>query len=155
MTHLYNNFNHVTSLVDYYGFRGKQDLTVEDLEMQLAQGVSDRVHHWIPGKVIPYVQKYEFEGLLFSNVSVFAELPDVPMGIAQQLQLIRSTFQSPEDINEGERTAPSKRILALIPEYSKRVDAQFLIGRMGLETIRSECKRFNRWLRRLESLSTA
>ena len=73
MAGLYYNFDAVTSLVDFYGFRGKGDRTVEELEEHLAQEIQKKVSSgWDQRKVIPYVQKHEFEGLLFSDVSAFS-----------------------------------------------------------------------------------
>ena len=67
------NFDRVTSLVDFYGFQGKGSATVTDLERQIHHSVIMRRN---PPKeesrIIPYVQQYEFEGLLFSNPNAFA-----------------------------------------------------------------------------------
>ncbi|MYA24523.1 MAG: DUF4276 family protein, partial [Gemmatimonadetes bacterium] len=104
--------------------------------------------------VIPYVQRHEFEGLLFSDVSVFAGLIEAPEGSVEALQKIRSHFQTPEDINDNKDTAPSKRIKKVIPWYDKRVNAPLLAIEIGLATIRTECPRFNSWVTSLESLGS-
>ena len=70
-------------------------------------------------KVVPYVQRYEFEGLLFSNVEVFAEQVDFPVTCRGELQAVRAQFTTPEDINDDPQTAPSKRIANVIPRYRK------------------------------------
>ena len=64
-------------------------------------------------RLIPYVQMHEFEALLFSDPKLLAdglELPD-----CATTQSIRDQFQSPEEINDSEQTAPSKRIMDLNP----------------------------------------
>ena len=99
-----------------------------------------------------YVQQYEFEGLLFSDVGTFASLIDAPEGSVEALQEICSQFPTPEDINDNEDTAPSKRIKKLIPRYRKRRDGPELTRLMGLNAIRVECPRFDAWVTRLESL---
>ena len=151
MSLLRHSFNAVTSLVDFYGFRRKGDKTVDELEEDLRQKLG---HPWYPEKVIPYVQRHEFEGLLFSDVSVFAGLVEAPDGSVEALQKIRSQFQTPEDINDNEDTAPSKRIKKVIPQYDKRVNAPLLAVEIGLDKIRTECPRFNSWVTSLESLGS-
>ncbi|MHB1654173.1 MAG: DUF4276 family protein [Desulfitobacteriaceae bacterium] len=65
-----------------------------------------------------------------------------------------ANFSSPEHINEGFVTAPSKRIGSLIPEYldSKRIAGPLVAKEIGLEKIRQKCRHFNDWLRSLEAL---
>lgn len=106
-------------------------------------------------KMLPYVQRYEFESLLFSNVAVFAELPSVSAEAVQLLQNMRLQCRTPEDINDHSETAPSKRILRLVPRYRKPVNGPPLTEKIGLSVIRTECPRFGAWLTRLESLGTA
>ena len=151
MAHLRHRFDAVTSLVDFYGFRRKGDRTVDELEKDLRQKLGHLRH---PKKVIPYVQRHEFEGLLFSDVSVFAGLVEAPDGSVEALQNIRSQFQTPEDINDNKDTAPSKRIKKVIPRYDKRVNAPLLAMEIGLAKIRNECHRFNGWVTSLESLGS-
>ncbi len=109
-------------------------------------------HLSYPKKIIPYVQRHEFEGLLFSDVSVFTGLIEAPDGSVRALQDIRSQFQTPEDINDNSDTAPSKRIKQVVPRYYKNVDGPRLAMRIGLDAIRAECPRFNNWVTNLESL---
>ena len=149
MTHLRHSFDAVTSLVDFYGFRRKGNKTVDELEEDLRQKLG---HPWHPEKVIPYVQRHEFEGLLFSDVSVFAGLVDAPDGSVEALRSIRSQFSTPEDINENKNTAPSKRIKMVVPRYEKKVDGPLLAMEIGLDKIRAACPRFNCWVTSLESL---
>jgi len=101
--------------------------------------------------VFPYVQVYEFEGLLFSNVDVFKE--EFDQAPVRELRAIRSKFPTPEDINDSAKTAPSRRIRNLIGQrYQKSVNGPSLAAKIGLDTIREECRRFDEWLTRLENL---
>ena len=136
MTRLRHSFDAVTSFVDFYGFRRKGDRTVDELEEYLRRKLG---HPWHPEKVIPYVQRHEFEALLFSDASVFANLVEAPDGSVQTLQAIRSRFQTPEDINDDKDTAPSKRIKQVLPRYDKTVDGPLLAMEIGLDKIRAEC----------------
>ena len=155
MAELYRNFDTVTSLVDFYGFRGKGDRTVEELEGDLNQAIRKRIsNNWDHRKVTPYVQKYEFEGLLFSNVDAFSSLTGATDALVEELGKIRAKFPTPEDINDSSDTTPSKRIAKLMPRYQKVVDGSLIVAETGLDTIRSECPRFNGWVARLESLNS-
>ena len=153
MARLYPNFDAVTSLVDFYGFRGKGDRTVDELEEHLAQEIQKKVSSgWDQRKVIPYVQKHEFEGLLFSDVSAFSVMPVATGPLVEELGEVRSSFPNPEDINDNADTAPSKRIKSIVPGYQKVVDGTLIARETGLDAIRAECPRFAEWLAKLESL---
>ena len=147
------NFDRVTSLVDFYGFRDKGSASVTDLERQIHQAVMARLRRPVDeSRIISYVQQYEFEGLLFSNAGAFNSLPGVTESIVARLAEIRADFTSPEKINDSESTAPSKRIAKMIPEYNKVVHGPLVAMSIGLLAIRGECPRFHQWVERLESL---
>ena len=153
MAKLVWNFDHVTSLVDFYGFRDKGNVTRRELEQTIFETIDrDIGRNWDQSRAFPYVQQYEFEGLLFSDVTAFASAIDLPNQSVVELRNIRSHFQTPEDINDNRDTAPSKRIEKVMPRYNKVVHGSLLAEATGLDTIRSECPRFNTWVERLESL---
>lgn len=154
MATLYWSFDAVTSLVDFYGFRDKDDRSVERLERYLLKKVRARIRHreWVETKVFPYVQRHEFEGLLFSDVNAFTSVMDAPEESVAELRRIRSQFQTPEDIDDGAETAPSKRIARTIAMYRKALHGPLIAETIGLDAIREECPRFNQWVERLESL---
>ena len=155
MAALYGNFDAVTSLVDFYGFRGKGDRTAEELEALLGKEIQEMVSSsWDQRKVIPYVQRNEFEGLLFSDVSAFSTSASATNRVLEELEKVRAMFPTPEDINDNPNTAPSKRIKKLMPEYQKVVFGPLIAQETGLETIRAECPRFAGWLAALESLGS-
>lgn len=150
---LYYKYDYVTTLVDFFGFRDRQGLSIDDVGARLAEAVTKDMPDWDARRVIPYVQRHEFEGLLFSDVEAFSRPPGVTSDIIAQLRRVRVRVSSPEDINDGATTHPSKRLLDMVPQYSKRADAQLLLQEMGLETVRHECPRFHTWMARLESLA--
>ena len=153
MANLYWNFDFVTSLVDFYGFRGKGDRTIDELEQQLNEAVQANIQHgWDRGRVIPYIQKHEFEGLLFSDVKAFGAATYASEGDITRLSSIRSLFPTPEDINDHPDTAPSKRIANVIVSYQKRLHGPPVAEKIGLDVIREQCPRFGDWISRLESL---
>lgn len=154
MATLYHTFDAVTSLVDLYGFRGRDGRDAAGLEEAVRDTVARGVQHqWDERRVLPYVQRHEFEGLLFSDVSVFARLTGGHDDAVAALRAIRAQFPTPEDINDRYETAPSRRIERVIDVYNKRVDGPLLAGDMGLATIRAECRWFDRWVASLESLT--
>ncbi len=72
-----------------------------------------------------------------------------------KLLKIRGQFGGPEDIDDGETTAPSKRILQLFPDYAKTVSGLLILQRIGLSVLRRECPHFDGWITRLLGLSAA
>ena len=151
MAHLHRSFDVVTSLVDFYGFKDKDGRTVDDLEALLRRDIEREVG-WNEERVLPYVQLHEFEGLLFSDVTVFSRLLDVPPETVERLRGIRGRFATPEDINDNKATAPGQRIKGLIPHYRKALHGPLIAMELGLDAIRKECPRFDSWVSRLEAL---
>ncbi|WP_199769702.1 DUF4276 family protein [Aeromonas sp. ASNIH2] len=52
-------------------------------------------------------------------------------------------------MNNSPQTAPSKRILALVPNYKKTLHGPLIAEDIGLDAIRAQCPHFNRWIERL------
>ena len=154
LANLFRSFDCVTSFVDYYGFRDKADLTVGRLERAIEEAVGTRIgRQYDASKIVVYVQRHEFEGLLFADVDGFRNAGlAVDEACLAQLRGVRRRFPTPEDINDDSTTAPSKRILALIPDYRKRLHGPLVAENVGLAAIRSECLRFGGWMDRLERL---
>ena len=151
MVRLSHDFDAVTSLVDFYGFRGKGDRTVEELEALLAQEIAACVSN--AERVFPYVQKHEFEGLLFSEPAAFSATGRATDGDIEQLAAVRRQFATPEDINDDPEGAPSKRIGRTLRGYRKALHGPEVARKTGLTRIRAECPRFTAWLTRLEGLA--
>ncbi len=107
-------------------------------------------------RFIPFIQLHEFEAYLFCDVSRFDFFFDNADSEISALLKIADQFQSPELIDDGQHTAPSKRISGQIPEYedSKPTIGSQMAERIGLENIRSQCPHFNGWIERLEKLGT-
>ena len=154
MARLFWDYDFVTSLVDFYGFRDKDEKTVEELEENISEVIDERINRsWDQSRIFPYIQQHEFEGLLFSDVESFRRVPGIDEERLVSLDQIRQQFETPEDINDNSTTAPSKRITALIPTYRKVLHGPLVAGETGLDSIRNECPRFNGWLSHLESLA--
>ncbi len=119
---------------------------VKHIEKALADDVGDP-------RFVPHVQLHEFEAILLAAPQFFNRYYD---DRAQEIGKLMELSDSPEQIDDGEDTAPSKRIASLIPEYAgaKPTAGPIIAAAIGLETIRQKCPHFNAWLTRLENLGT-
>ena len=104
-------------------------------------------------RFIAYIQLHEYEGLLFSRIEAIDEVLSIyGSSKLSNLQNIRNQFNTPEEINDGATTAPSKRLMTLYRTYEKVAFGVLISKRIGLETMRRECPHFNEWLTTIESL---
>ena len=120
---------------------------VKFLEQKFAEDIDDH-------RFIPYIQLHEYEAYLFSDPACFEYLGAGNTQGIETLQTIASQYDTPELINDGQETAPSKRIIAEFPNYkkTKRIFGPQLAEKIGLSTIRTKCLHFHEWLSQLESL---
>ena len=155
-----------TTMVDYYAlpnnFPGRVDLSpnlaaferITHLEDQLRLDVIKRLDALpVSRRLIPYIQLHEFEALLFSDPKAFLEAFPGNQKAVAALTAIRAKFPSPEDIDDDPQTAPSKRILNVLPGYQKPVAGILIAREIGLAGLRDECRHFDAWLARLFELS--
>lgn len=100
--------------------------------------------------LIPYIQKYEFETLLFADTAGFSNI-----ALAQQqiddINAIVQKYPNIEDINGGPDTAPSKR-LGSIFNYNKVTDSQIILKDIPIETLLVRSARFGQWVERLKEI---
>jgi hypothetical protein len=89
---------------------------------------------------------------LFSEPIAFASAIGRP-DLATDFGVIRSSFRTPEEINDNPVTAPSKRIEQLFPKFEKPIHGTFGAIKIGIEKIRTECPLFSDWLRQIEKLA--
>ncbi|HSW88277.1 MAG TPA: DUF4276 family protein [Candidatus Saccharimonadales bacterium] len=145
----------VTTMLDYYALptdfpafatqNGNCYQKVKHLEDAFAQDINKQ-------NFLPYLQLHEFEALLFSSTQdIIDTMPNSETKI-KELNQIRESFSTPEEINNNPETCPSKRLIKLFPEYTKVVYGTLISSNIGLEKIRSECEHFNTWFTKLESI---
>ena len=118
------------------------------LEREFADDIAHR-------QFIPYLQLHEFEALLLADPAKFAaRFIEHTTGIQALIEEC-ARYSSPELIDDGETTAPSKRIIDRIADYkgSKHSAGPLIAKQIGLPTIRQKCPHFDGWLVKLESLS--
>jgi Domain of unknown function (DUF4276) len=105
-------------------------------------------------RFVPHIQPFEFEALLFSDVSRFPEIHQEWQAYQRNLESARRSAVSPEHINDGRDTHPSARLKTLLrPRYEKVLHGTAIAARIGLVRIRAECVHFATWLSRLENLT--
>lgn len=102
-------------------------------------------------RFIPYLQLHEYEAILFSDPTAFATGINRP-NLQRQFQRIRDEFESPEDIDNDPETAPSKRVLAVCPDYRKVIEGTLAAAAVGIPIMREECRHFRAWIESLEAL---
>lgn len=150
----------VTTMVDYYGlpqaksrvWPGRARAIRLATASQKAQCVQAAMEADIGSpRFIPFVLMHEFEGLLFSDCAALGRAIGSPR-LSNRFQAIRDLFETPEEINDSPNTAPSKRILEIMPHWEKPLYGNVAALGIGLDRMRQECPLFDSWLSRLESL---
>jgi len=101
-------------------------------------------------RVFPYIQKHEFEALLFSSNIGFENYYEGK--IARETARIIQNHSNPEEINDKPATSPSNRLLQIVPEYKKVLAGNIFALHIGIETILAKCPRFRRWIETLIDL---
>ena len=145
----------LTTLVDFYGFRRRPTDDIDELEDRINAACRNAIDRPLrEDRVFAYVQRHEFEALLFSDPAAFGRALTLPAGAEHVLRSIRSSFETPEDINDSPATAPSKRNEDVYPRYNKTIDGILVAAEVGLDKMRAECPRFRHWLSRLEALGS-
>ena len=106
----------------------------------------------ISAHFIPNIICHEFEALVLADVmklgSVYLDRNQELMQLASQV----SQIGDPELVNSSPATAPSKRIVGLIPEYDKVTAGPLTAIENSLPTFRQKCLHCNDWVTRLEGL---
>lgn len=147
-----------TTMIDLYAlhhdFPGREE--AETLRHNPYQWVMRLQQAWsqdIPDpRFIPFIQLHEFEAYLFSQPESFDLFyPNADKQITK-LREIADSYPSPELIDDGPTTAPSKRVTDIYSDYER---AKTTIGPqvgelIGIHAIRSKCPHFDRWLSALE-----
>ncbi|MCK5355823.1 MAG: DUF4276 family protein [Methyloprofundus sp.] len=153
-----------TTFFDFYGlpesFPGKKAVGVNDTIEQKSNKVNDALVIKLTEKLgadamrrfIPFIQMYEFEGLLFSDPEKMAKGMD-RLDLIESFKQISNAFDTPEHINNSWETAPSKRIIKIIPGYEKPLMGTLAALEVGLSVMRESCGLFDQWLNNIELLA--
>lgn len=104
-------------------------------------------------RFIPYIQKHEFEALLFSSNKGFEKFFEAKF--SNKTADVVNQFTNPEEINSTPMGAPSKRLLELIPDFAKASDGVEIAQEIGIQTILQKCPRFAAWVQSLIEKTTS
>ncbi len=120
---------------------------VESLERAFSNDIGDQ-------RFIPYIQLHEYEAYLFSDPTCFRHFYQGHKRQIAELKAIADGHDTPELIDDGPNTAPSKRICRELPDYegAKAAIGPQVAERIGLDVIRGKCRHFDAWVSRLEKL---
>ncbi len=151
-----------STMFDLYGlpsgFPGYADAAEEATPGQRVARLEEAFEKDInDSRFIAYIQLHEFEALLLAEPSALGHyFPDTEKAI-ERITALCEEYDTPELIDDGEQTAPSRRIIDEIPQYksSKRTAGPIVAAEIGLEKMREKCPHFNEWLSRLEQLGIA
>lgn len=145
---LLNSYDYVTTFYDFYGFSSRHTDDVDELETTIYNLFNTE-------NFIPYIQKYEFETLLFSNPEYFTTYFDNDT-VEKEMKKVIDSYQDIELINDSIQTAPSKRMAKLFEledeVYDKVFHGEGIATDIGLSKIRQEAKRFSMWIDKIVSL---
>ena len=106
-------------------------------------------------RFIPYLQLHEYETMLFADPEAFRISFENCEAKVQKLHAIVASVKNIiENINDGQHSAPSKRISEVIPEYAgrKSTAGPDIAERIGIAAIRSKCPHVHDWLVQLETI---
>lgn len=109
-----------------------------------------------PERFIPYIQPYEFEALLFSDVAALTQVnPSWSKKSIERLVEIREAAESPEHINDQPETKPAAHLERELsnPSYRKRRHGPIAAQKIGLAKIEAECAFFAAWLAQIRGLA--
>ena len=147
LKNLLYSFDVVTTLYDFYGFKQlNKNETKDSLERRILMSVPKNLQ----GRLIPYIQMYEFEGLLFSSPSIMSDVLQEEKIEPWAKNILDQFNGNPELINNSPETAPSRRLA--MTSYRKTTHGPNIAKEIGIENIRGKCEGFDDWIRVLEGL---
>ena len=124
------------------------DAVINCLEQAIAEQVDSELF-------VPYIQKHEFESLLFSSNAGFSKY--FKPQSCQELEAIRSQFPNPEDINGNQ--SPSYRLIDTVQrcekrKYKKVTDGNIIALEVGIGSMLARCERFAAWINLLGRMAS-
>ena len=136
------DYDAITTMVDFDKFINPGQLSIEQMEEEIKKKLQKN-HKKVSYKFIPYLQKYEFEALIFSDIQVINER------FADNL-IKEGNYPDPEEINHNR--PPSKTIEKFYPRYSKTIDGIEIIKKIDKEKIKNKCPHFSQWIKQINQL---
>lgn len=146
-----------TTLLDFYGlpseFPGRAGLRRTMPAEEKAKTLEAAMHKAVRAarRFIPFFAVHELEAWVFSRPAAVASHFGRP-ALKQELEGVRRTKSSPEELNDGPATHPSRRLQEFVPTWKKATDGPLILESIGISAIASECPHFRSWIHRLERL---
>ncbi|MEW8115742.1 MAG: DUF4276 family protein, partial [Candidatus Thiodiazotropha sp.] len=109
-------------------------------------------------RFIPYIQLHEFETLILADPKQLDwEYLEHDQPIQNLIDMVEKEGGNPELIDDGEHTAPSKRIIAEISEYAgnKTISGPLVAGKIGMTALCKRCQHFAKWIDGLVKLGNS
>lgn len=151
----------VTTLLDYYGlppqFPGLSDrprhrgarACVEHVEAAWAAVVDDP-------RFTPHITLHELEAWVFADPDKLeSRMFDDRPATVEAIAAIARGFATPEDIDEGPDTAPSRRLQRVFAPFQKTTHGITALKAIGIDGIRATCPHAAAWLDRLVTIAHA
>jgi hypothetical protein len=144
----------LTTLFDYYAFPsdapgmsnrpvGSPYDRVRHVENAIAETIGDQ-------RFLPHLTLHEIETWVLADCARLGEVMGDSARAIELLEIVKKE-PSPELIDDGPATAPSKRILDMYPNFRKTTDGPSVISDVGLESIRLCCPHADEWLTKIET----
>lgn len=114
---------------------------VEAFETAIDNSIGDN-------RFFSYIQLHEFEALLFASNQGFEYYFDEDC-IRKTAEIV-SSYGNPEIINSTPEGAPSKRLLAIKPDYNKVLEGNLIALEIGINKMIDKCPRFAGWIDRVK-----
>lgn len=149
----------ITSFIDHYRLNSERKLPgydecikeadIEDRLVKMEEKLQEEVQKIKAYRFfVPYIQRHEFETLLFSDPEQGFDLEADK--IKQEVIALCNSFKSIEDINSTPEGAPSVRLSAIYnrykEKYNKGADAVDIAELTTIEKMLEKCPRFKCWI---------
>lgn len=139
----------ITTLIDFYGLPEHTPACTCDGSHITASCATSReaaIHESLGGdpRFKPHIVAHEFETLIFAAAAESDEFLGDAGAAAQLRRMVDDHDGNAELINGGNRTAPSKRLLKLLPSYDKVRDSVTVLEDR-LDTALQHAPRFAQW----------
>lgn len=155
----------ITTVFDYYGLpkswpglaeakKRTGEAAIDFLEAAIHAAVVEAIPT-LGGRFIPYIQRHEFEALLFADGASVVSAVGADPKAGAAIDQTREQCGGCEAIDDGPETAPSKRLKVVLPKYDKAAHGVLIVQAAGLPCVRAACPRFDAWLTKLEALGAA
>ena len=141
-------------IIDYYGYPSGApgfELPEAPGDQRQPQIVAALKEHYPDPRFHPLVVLHEIESLVLAAIRSGGGRGLLSDKTIEHLIRAIDDAGGPEKINNCEKTSPSKRLLALEPEYGKTSTGISILQEVGLAAVLDRCPVFAAWWRTLLS----